>query len=147
MHWQYWPRTVTTSANTPVSGPQIDQWPIVQGQLRQFRIQIPAGHNGRTGLKINYHGTEVIPWNLNSWLIGSGEVFTIPWGDEIMETGLSIITYNIDSMAHTFYLYAEVWPTVEPVVQFSPGGLFAPPHSQPGHAKVAALHGGRVPVA
>jgi hypothetical protein len=146
MHWQYYPKVVTCGARTTATAPQTDAWQLVQGQLKQFRINIPAGHNGRTGLRLVYMGTEIVPWNLNSWLIGSGEVFTIPWADEIMATGLSVQTYNLDSVAHSFWLYAEVLPQLTAAAASPLEGMFTRPHTSAHHRKIRQLHGGRVPV-
>lgn len=146
MHWQYWPKVVTCAASTTTTAPQTDTWPITQGQLRQFRINIPAGHNGRTGIRLVYFGTTIIPWNLSGWLVGSGEVFTVPWGDEIMQTGLTVQTYNLDSSAHTFWLYAEVLPVVTPAAASPLEGMFTRPQDSKHHARIRQLHGGKVPV-
>jgi hypothetical protein len=112
MHWQYYPLVVSTPASTPAASPASAAFPIVQGEMRSMRIQIPAGHNGRTGIRVAYHGTVVMPWSLTGWLIGSGDTFTIPWNDEVNATGWNVQTYNTDRVSHSFYLYAEVLPVL-----------------------------------
>jgi hypothetical protein len=139
MHWQYWPLSVTVPAGTAAASPATTKWPIVQGHLKQVRVEIPTGHNGRTGIRLVYQGTEIVPWSLNAWLIGNGQTFTIPWADEIMATGLSAQAYNTDSTSHTFYLYAEVWPTVAAAAAEAVAGKAAHPAAHPAHGKVKAI--------
>lgn len=113
MHWQYWPITVSPPANTPIATPHTRNWNFTQGILAAVTIQVPAGHAGRTGIRLVYHGTVIIPWSLTGWIIASGETFTFDWDDEIMATGLQIQAYNTDITVHNFYLRAKVLPTVE----------------------------------
>jgi hypothetical protein len=113
VHWQYWPITVTPAPGTQPAAPHDRTWNFTQGILAAIQIQIPAGHNGRTGIRIVYHGTVIIPWSLSGWIIASGETFTFDWDDEIMATGLVVETYNTDITPHNFYLRAKVLPTVE----------------------------------
>lgn len=114
MHWQYWPITVSPTPGTLPTAPHDRTWNFTQGILAEITIQIPPGHNGRTGIRIVYHGTVIIPWSLTGWIIASGETFTFDWDDEIMSTGLVVETYNTDITVHNFYLRAKVLPTVEP---------------------------------
>lgn len=139
MHYQYWPLQVIVPKNTPASAPYSQSWPIVQGHMRDLRVQIPPGHNGRTGLRVKYMGTQVMPWVAGLWLVGSGDVFTIPWADEVMATGWAVEAYNVDTTSHNFYLYAAVMPTVEPAQASLLNRLFSSPAAQQHHAAVSGL--------
>lgn len=104
---QYIPAQVNVPANTPATAPVSQGWTLYPGYVHSFRIQIPRGHNGMTGLRLVYMGTPIIPFSLTSWLIGDGDTFTVPYEDQIMNTGLRIQAYNTDAWPHTFYLYAD----------------------------------------
>lgn len=118
------PLSVAVPALTQQSSPVSVAYPIVQGHLKSFRIKIPSGHYGRTGLRITYQGTQIFPWALTGFYVGDGETFNVAWEDEIMATGLRVQAFNTDRTAHTFYLLAEVWPAVGPAAA-AVGGLDA----------------------
>lgn len=139
MHWWYMPLTVTTAAGTLATAPQVNTWTLRDGQLRAFHIEIPPGHNGRTGIKIYYQGTQVVPWDAAVWLVGSGRTILVPWEDDIMARGWKVQTYNVDSAAHTFWLYAEVLPDIASPAQASPAQFLAQPAQSAHHARVKKL--------
>lgn len=139
MHWWYMPLSVTTPAGTHTTSPLVSPWPLRDGRLREFDIEFPPGHNGRTGIKILYQQTQVIPWDSAAWLVGSGRVFTIPWDDDITAAGWKVQTYNVDSTAHTFWLYAKVLPVVTSGQGATAADIITGPATAAGHAKVKKL--------
>ena len=122
MH-QFTPLLVTVPASTPQASPVTVAWPVYPGWLAYVIIEIPAGHNGLTGIRVTYQQTPVIPFNLTSWLVGSGQRFTVPWEDEVMAQGLRVQAYNTDAWPHSFYLYADIDPYLAQYKgQLAPGG-------------------------
>lgn len=79
-----------------------------------------------------------MPWDNNTWEIGSGDTFGYAWDAEIMPAGISLVTYNTDRVAHVFYATADITPDLgkTPVTVMHPQ-LARPP----GHAAVAAIAG------
>lgn len=110
IHHQYWPLSPVIAKNRSSSNPVSTPWPIVQGILHSVVIQIPAGHNGLTGVKVTFNGQQIIPWSNNAWLVGSGDTFDFSWGQEIMATGLALVAYNTDISPHQFFAYADIEP-------------------------------------
>lgn len=134
MH-QFTPLLVTVPANTPASAPVTKSWGVYPGWLAYVIIDIPGGHNGLTGIRLTYQTTPVIPFDLSSWLIGSGQRYEVPWQDEVMAQGLRVQAYNTDAWPHSFYLYADI----DPYLAFYKGQI--------GPARPPAVPAGRVPAA
>jgi hypothetical protein len=107
---QFTPLLVAVPANTPKAAPVTVNWTVYPGWCSRFLIGIPPGHAGLTGIRLTYQTTPVIPFDLTSFLVGSGERFDVPWQDEIMQTGLAVQAYNTDKYAHNFYLWADIDP-------------------------------------
>jgi hypothetical protein len=107
---QYTPLQVPVPAGTPQSAPVAVTWTLYPGWVNTFRVQIPPGHNGLTGVRLVYQSTPVVPFAAAGWLVGDKDVFEIPWDDEIMNRGLVAQAYNTDVHPHTFWLYADVDP-------------------------------------
>lgn len=112
MH-QFRPLLVTVPAGTAKTAPITVSWPVYPGWLAYFIIDIPPGHSGLTGIRLTYQTTPVVPFDLNSWLVGSAQRFNIPWQDEIMASGLAVQAYNTDKYIHSFYLWADIDPYLD----------------------------------
>lgn len=135
MH-QFTPLLVTAPPGTPKTAPVTVPWAVYPGWLAYFIIEIPAGHNGLTGIRVTYQTTPVVPFDLSSWLVGSGQRFEVPWQDEVMQTGLAVQVFNTDVYAHSWYLYADIDPYLAVYKgQLAPG---LPP-AVPGAAALAAV--------
>jgi len=120
---RFWtPLEVPVPAGTAASSPFTLAWTLYPGYVRKFEIQIPAGHNGLTGLRLTYMGRPIIPFDLTAFLIGSGRTFEVPYEDQIMNWGLQAQAYNTDVWPHTFYLWADVDPHIpgQPAAVTSP---------------------------
>lgn len=114
MRYQLWPLVVTVPASTSASAPFTAKWALTQGHLERIYVDVPTGHKGQTGLAIYYMGTPVIPWAANSWLVLDNQEKQILWHDEIMEQGFTVKAYNTGKTSHSFWLYAEIWPDLNP---------------------------------
>lgn len=107
---QYAPKSLAVPAGTLASAPVSAAWQPYPAYCHAFRITVPAGHNGLTGVRIVIDGTPVIPFDLNSWLTGSGTTFEVAYADDIPDSGVTVQGFNTDVWAHTFYLYADIDP-------------------------------------
>lgn len=107
---QYAPKQLAVPAGTTSDAPVTASWQPYPAYCHAFRITIPSGHNGLTGVRIVIDGTPVIPFDLASWLTGSGTTFEVPFGDDIPDSGLTVQGFNTDVWPHTFYLYADIDP-------------------------------------
>jgi hypothetical protein len=110
IHHRHYPLSPSIPAKTPVAAAVSTPFPLVAGVLHSMRIQIPSGHGGATGVRITYQGQQIMPWSNLAWLVGSGDTFTLPWDGEVMDTGLAVVAYNLDLVAHQFWLLADVTP-------------------------------------
>jgi hypothetical protein len=109
---QYWPLSVTIPAGTAPGAPVSASWPMTQGWLQGIDLDIPAGHNGTTGLKILYQGTQIVPWSLTTWLVLNRPAYGFTWNEQIMAVGLTVQAYNTGQWAHTVFLRAQVIPVL-----------------------------------
>lgn len=139
MRYQLWPKVVTVPAATTAAVPYTTAWPLTQGHLERVFVDVPSGHKGQTGLAVYYMGTPVIPWAANSWLILDQQSKEILWHDEIMEQGFTLKAYNTGKTAHSFWLYAEIWPSVTPAGAVVAGGGTVAARRAATKAKVARL--------
>jgi hypothetical protein len=126
---QFTPKTLTVAARTLKTAPASVTWTLYPGWVHTFRVDIPTGHNGLTGVRIVYKGTPIIPFDQTSYLVGSGHTFQVPYEDEIDDTGLAVQAFNSDAFPHTFYLWADVNPygprnALEPMIR--PLAAFVP---------------------
>lgn len=139
MHYQYVPLVATVPASTPASSPLSFTWPIPQGRLKSLKVRVPAGHNGLTAWRIVYQGQQIFPWANNQFWTMDGETESAEWGDEIMAVGVALQAYNTDTVPHTFWCLAEVWPSVEPApAGYNDSGPL-PDITPPAFGQVAAL--------
>lgn len=94
------PRNTTTQTTTFVLGNVV---------LETLDVFYSPGHVGLVGVRVNYAGVTIVPWNQPTvFVVGSNErrLFDvgIPVGDQ-----LSIVTRNLDArFAHTIVLTAAV---------------------------------------
>jgi len=141
IHHRYYPLSPTIAAKTSQANATTTPWPVTQGRLHSVRIQIPSGHNGVTGIRITYLGQQIIPWSNNSYLVGSGDTFTLAWDAEIMPNGLAVVAFNTDLVPHQFWLLADITPDLgqAPGPHASPVDALAVPDSA--LAAVAAMSG------
>jgi hypothetical protein len=141
LHHRLMPISPVIAARTPASSPVSVNWPLVYGTLHNIRIQIPAGHNGLTGCRITYLGQEIIPWSNNAWLVGSGDVFNVPWEAEIMNYGVAFTAFNTDLVPHQFFAYADITPFVGAASGYELATVARPGPPASILARAAAMHG------
>lgn len=102
------PLTVLTPAGTAEVSPQSTTWELEDARLLTIRLTIPRGHNGTTGIRIEYQGTQIIPWGDVSYIVANDDKILFPVNDQITRSGLTIFTYNTDVFDHSHYLLAAI---------------------------------------
>lgn len=110
IHHKYFPFSPIVPAKTAPAAAITTPMPLEYGHLHGIEVQIPAGHNGLTGVRFTYQGQQIIPWSNLAWLVGSGDRFMFTWDAEIMPYGLAMITYNTDLVPHQFFARADLTP-------------------------------------
>ncbi len=98
----------TVPAGTPIAAPAVQPVVLSDANLDTVRVLVPDGHSGLTGLRITWAGTQIMPYNVGTWLISNDEIFDWPADDEITANGLSLAGYNLDIYPHTFYLRFQI---------------------------------------
>lgn len=141
LHHKYYPLSPVVPAGTAVAAALSFPFPLETGHLHGMQVQIPAGHNGLTGVRILYLGQQVIPWSNYAWLVGSGDNFTFAWDAEVMATGLTVQAYNTDLTAHQLFLRADLTPDYPGPPSPYTAGLTAAPPSAATLAAVSTLAG------
>ena len=136
LHHQYWPLSPVIPKNTAVGSAISTAWPIVQGHLYNIKVRVPAGHNGLTGFRITYLGQQIMPWSNLAWEIGSGDTFVYEWDEQMMATGLALVCYNTDIVAHQFFATADIVPQLGDDAG-SVAGTYSP--GEPDAAVLAAI--------
>jgi len=99
---------VTVPLGTAQASPQTTSWSLGPVIVEQLEVMIPRGHSGLTGIHVDYQGVALMPFATPpTFLIASDETITVPVGLEI-GAPLSVVTYNLDTFDHAFYLRALV---------------------------------------
>lgn len=107
---QYTPVSLAVPAGTAQAAPVSTTWTVYPGYVWGFRIRIPPGHIGLTGVRLTYFGVPIIPFHPTQFLVGDDDTFEVPFEDQIENRGLLIQGYNTDIHPHTFYAWADVDP-------------------------------------
>jgi hypothetical protein len=107
-------QNLTIPAGNGVNNFDAVAWPLEDNQLLEITIEVPDGHCGLTGVRIEQAQQQIVPFANNSYLISNNRVFRYPFADQITSTGLVIVGYNGDIYPHTFYCTALVTNLSEP---------------------------------
>lgn len=132
------PLQLAVPAGTTQAAPVSQTWVLYPGWVHGFRIEIPAGHNRLTGVRITYQGTPIVPFHRSLWVVGNGRPYDVTYEREVMQTGLVVQGFNTDQYAHTFYLYADV----DPEIGHHRLAVADHHHARARHAAVTAAVGG-----
>lgn len=108
---------ISTPANTASGAAQTTDVTLEKGFLSQFRLRIPAGHAGLTGLMVHNFTDQVIPKTAATFILGNDEIFHYDFDIDIPDEGgtrkLRIHTYNEDDYyphIHYLQLYVVGYP-------------------------------------
>jgi hypothetical protein len=99
---------ITSPAGTAILTPNQTLWQLDDSILTRLEIMVPDGHNGNTGIRCLRSQQQIIPWSNSRFLIANSETVSIEYGEELTESQLLVLTYNVDIFDHTFYLRATM---------------------------------------
>lgn len=98
----------TIPAGTLQATPQTTSWDLGAVIVEWVEVMIPRGHAGLTGVHLDYQGVALVPFSQPAqFLIARDETIRVPVDLEIGKP-LSVVSYNIDVFAHSFYWRAFV---------------------------------------
>jgi hypothetical protein len=90
-------------ANFPKTAPWEGDVTLGDVMLHRIDVRIPPGHNGATGLQIQFNGVVVVPWESDDeWLVSNDESFSFPIETEV-DTLLQLWGFNTGNYDHRFY--------------------------------------------
>lgn len=102
---------VTTPAGTAKAAAITTKTGIVNAVVNEIELLIPPGHQGLTGISVQWNGVGLVPFSQPpAFVVGDDyeRAFTI--GEQI-GGGLVVVTYNTDTVfPHTHYLRFNVTP-------------------------------------
>ena len=91
------------------------------GEIVAIKVKIPGGHLRRTGLRIYYGASQVIPRTVGNWVRGNKVSFDFPFTDpKPGGGGWFTEVFNTGKYAHTFELYLEVNDLLTSVLSLPP---------------------------
>lgn len=99
---------VTTAAGVAIATPTITSLAMPARIVTGLRIRIPPGPRGNLGLQVAMAGTQVIPVNVGTWIVGDDELFHFDLEDLPDSGAWQLITYNLGKLPHTVYLTFEL---------------------------------------
>lgn len=103
------PFSVTTPAGTLQTAPLFTALPMRLGRLSNVEIQIPPGHAGTTGIRVEVAQQQIIPYSqVPSWVLGDDYVHDFECNFQV-DQGVRVATYNEGNFDHTHYLRLTIW--------------------------------------
>lgn len=114
MTHRYYPVELTVPASTPLGNPTILAVPLEDNVLVDIEVIIPAGHVALTGVRVLSSNQQILPWGNLSWLKGNDYTRVFDYDAEVNSKAISVQGYNVDSVAHTFYLRFHIRDRVNP---------------------------------
>jgi hypothetical protein len=94
----------TVPAGTPIAAPVSVAVALEDNTLDRVSVTVPDGHNGLTGLRITWGGTQVLPFAAGTWVTANGQVIDQELGQEITAGGLVLTGYNTGIYPHSFHV-------------------------------------------
>lgn len=114
------PFTVTTPASTAIANPQFTAVDLPPGRLVSVELQIPPGHAGTTGFRLEVAQQQILPFSTApTWILGDDYVHEFDMDFEV-GTGVRCATYNIGNYPHTHYLRLGIRRLAQPTVKTVP---------------------------
>lgn len=120
-----WKHTVTNIAVPRSTNSQSTTVRLGDAWLESVDIFWLPGHVGLTGIRIQYGGDAIVPWNqLTQFIVGDNQDKTFQVGMYVPGP-ITVVTQNTDTFAHSFRLtwkWQEYWksPAVQPNVPLAP---------------------------
>jgi hypothetical protein len=99
---------VTIPAGTAKASPATTALSMLEGRVVRMALTFPDGCVGLVGIGVHYAHTQVIPFDVNTWLLANGvrlqfDLHNYPTGNQ-----WALIGYNTDVYDHTIYVEFEV---------------------------------------
>lgn len=111
---RYWNTDIVVPHTTLSSAPLHTLLYVGDVTLGSCQIVIPNGHNGVTGIAIDYARQRIIPWERPGEFVVANDIelpFTI---DIDISKPVDVYTYNEGQYDHTFHLFLVVTDFVMP---------------------------------
>lgn len=103
-----YPYDVTIPAGTSKNAPLVTLTQFEPNVVERIDWLFPDGCNGLVGIRIGAQGVSVIPWNVNAWLIRSGDSGGYDVEDMHTTGDWSVIGYNTGAYPHTVHVTFRV---------------------------------------
>lgn len=99
---------VTIPAGTSKAAPATTSIRIPVRIVTKIQVLVPPGPNGTVGFRLAAAGQQIIPVNVNSWVIASGA--TLEWAfTNLIESGAwQLVGHNTGGYDHTLQVRFEV---------------------------------------
>lgn len=119
---------VTTPAGQAINNPLVTPLAMPPRTVIGVEVMAPAGSNGNLGFQLGSAGQQVIPSDIGTWIITSGETLRWEVANQINSGAWQMISYNTGNFPHTLYLRfflnliqanAPAAPTLIPADQLS----------------------------
>ena len=95
-------RLMTVAAGTAAPGTSFAFSDMPPGVVEKIDVYIPAGHANKTGIRIYYSGSQVIPYVGEQYLSGNGDQYSFVIDDFPTGQGWGGAAFNNDVYQHTF---------------------------------------------
>lgn len=108
LHRQLRTANIAVAAGNGSAALTTTSWDLGAVIVEHLEVMIPRGHAGLTGVRIAYQGVTLLPWGEPPvYIVANDETIGVPVDLEI-GAPLSVVAYNLDVFAHTFYWRAVV---------------------------------------
>ena len=95
---------ITIPPGTQQNAPQTTNIDLGGVWCYSVEVEVPSGPHGVMGFRIQYAGTQVVPWGVGGgWLVVDDYEKTYPWGAEV-GSSLQVVGYNLGNFAHSVFL-------------------------------------------
>jgi hypothetical protein len=104
-------------ANTQIHAPYWQKLPIRQGKIIQWIVFQPEECADLVKYWVEYHGTQILPFNPDEWMYGFFVPTGIPENIEISDAPFVLDFYAVnedDSYEHEYHVFVNIEPA-EPV--------------------------------
>lgn len=112
--FRYVPLAVTVPIGTTTAAPLVTPVSLGDVMLDEVHVTIPKGPGGLAGVRLDYSGATILPFDTSGrFIISDGAEFDFTIGYAVGRT-LSVVTFNIGQYPHTFYLRFKIEDLPDP---------------------------------
>ncbi len=133
---------VLIPAGTLQSAPQVTSLAMPSRVVNRIEVKVPPGPRGEVGFAFTSGGQQMIPVDLNTFIVTDSEEISWDLEDQIDSGAWQLSAYNTGNFPHTLYIRFLITPpqlaTTAPVVVpissgalSTDGGSFLPPPAPP----------------